>query len=130
MSNTVVTEFDLRAPEFKQSGAKPEDFEFRVDGTIVRKDRWETGIRDIANVFNMGRSFEIDDLVSRIEMLNNIEPDYILQILKRVLRECSAFTLDDASLTDDLNDAVALFTPDQPETPHIPDQTSSIVKFG
>ena len=38
----MVTEEDFRMPEFR--GAKVEDYEFRKDGKIVRKDRWERGI--------------------------------------------------------------------------------------
>ena len=34
-----VTEADFRMPEFKD--AEPKDYEFRADGKIVRKDRWE-----------------------------------------------------------------------------------------
>lgn len=61
---TEVTEFDLRAPEFKHPDVKPEDFERRADGAIVRKDRWETGIRRVANALDMSvREFEISDVI-------------------------------------------------------------------
>lgn len=64
-----VTEDDLRMPEFK--GARVEDYEFRADGRIVRKDRWETGIREIASILmgTSGREFEIDNLVRAVEFL-------------------------------------------------------------
>lgn len=63
-----VTERDLRAKEF-QNG-EPEDYEFREDGKIVRKDRWEKGIRSIACSLGWARKeFEIDDLVSEVRKL-------------------------------------------------------------
>lgn len=67
----AVTEEDFRRPEFK--GAKPEDYEFRDDGKIVRKDRWETGIFSIAYAtgFNSRKGFEIGDVVEKVRKLAN-----------------------------------------------------------
>ena len=60
-----VTENDLRCPEFRD--VSPEDYEFRADGKIVRKDRWEQGIRSIVSILEMSRDeFEIGDVVERI----------------------------------------------------------------
>lgn len=58
-----VTERDLRAPEFRQG--EPSEYEFREDGSIARKDRWETGLRNIAAITNIGNKpgWEIDDVV-------------------------------------------------------------------
>jgi len=66
-----VTEDDLRKDEFK--GKDPADYEFRTDGAVVRKDRWERGIRDIAATLDMdSRSgFEIDDVVRLVKILAN-----------------------------------------------------------
>lgn len=46
-----VTEKDLRAPEYRDG--EPSDYEFRADGKVVRKDRWEQGIRQIAGICGM-----------------------------------------------------------------------------
>ncbi len=46
-----VTERDLRMPEFRD--ADPADLEFRGDGKVVRKDRWETGMRRIGTAVGM-----------------------------------------------------------------------------
>lgn len=54
-----VTEFDFRAKEFQHPDIKPEDYEFRSDGVLVRKDRWERAIHQLART----REFEIDDVV-------------------------------------------------------------------
>lgn len=68
MAGRVVTELDFRKPEYRD--AKVEDYEFRADGALVRKDRWEVGIRTICGLVGMsGRDFEIPDVVSKVEQL-------------------------------------------------------------
>lgn len=68
MPNRPVTEADFRMPEFRD--AKPEDYEFRDDGKLVRKDRWQTGMFSIAESMGLSlRSFEIDDVVEAVEKL-------------------------------------------------------------
>lgn len=63
-----VTERDFRRPEFRDSD--PSDYEFRGDGKIVRKDRWETGIRRVQFALGMNtREFEIDDVVNAVKAL-------------------------------------------------------------
>jgi len=62
-----VTERDLRDPKYGMG--EPEEFEFRDDGSIARKDRWEMGIRRIATAVGARSrdTFEIDDVVSRVK---------------------------------------------------------------
>lgn len=68
-----VTEIDFRMPEFRD--AKPEDYEFRADKKIVRKDRWETGIHRIRDrLGDRRREFEIDDIVKAVEALVALIP--------------------------------------------------------
>lgn len=61
-----VTERDLRAPEFQHG--EPSDYEFREDGKIVRKDRWEQGIRRIAGIVGIGarQEWEIDEVIAEV----------------------------------------------------------------
>lgn len=76
MSDREVTEFDLRADEYKRRDVKPEDYEFRADGKIARKDRWETGIRNIAsNAPGIGSraNFEIPDVVAAAKRAFNAQ---------------------------------------------------------
>ena len=65
----VVTERDMRAPEFRD--CSPEDLEFREDGTLARKDRWEWAVRTIAaDVGISPRSgFEVADEVAAVRAL-------------------------------------------------------------
>lgn len=68
MAGRAVTELDFRKPEYRD--AKVEDYEFRADGALVRKDRWEVGIRTICGLVGMSdRDFEIPDVVSKVEQL-------------------------------------------------------------
>lgn len=62
-----VTERDMRDPKYGMG--EPHEFEFRNDGAIVRKDRWEMGIRRIAYAVGglARREFEIADIVKRVE---------------------------------------------------------------
>lgn len=71
-----VTERDFRMPEFRD--AKVEDYEFRKgDGKLVRKDRWERGMRSVAFMLfdDTGRDFEIDEVVAGVKALLNMTPD-------------------------------------------------------
>lgn len=63
MGDRIVTEMDFRLPELRD--AKPEDYEWRDDGKLVRKDRWETGVRRIAGLLGLsGAAWEIDEIVA------------------------------------------------------------------
>lgn len=59
-----VTEMDFRKPEFRHE--KVEDYEFRDDGAIVRKDRWVSGMRQISSIMGNRGGFEIEDVVSQV----------------------------------------------------------------
>lgn len=67
MSKREVTERDFRAPEFRD--AKVEDYEFRGDGALVRKDRWEMAVHRIRELVGQGsrREFEISEVVAAAE---------------------------------------------------------------
>lgn len=81
MPKREVTEFDLRAPEFQRADVKPEDYEFRDDGKVVRKDRWEMGLRNIASIIGWSRrEYEIPEVVEEVRRLKNkVAPDDVLQ---------------------------------------------------
>lgn len=67
MAKREVTEFDLRAPEFQRHDVKPEDYEFRDDGKVVRKDRWEMTVRNIVSIIGWSRrDFELPDVVAEV----------------------------------------------------------------
>ncbi len=69
-----VTERDLRDPKFAEG--EPSDYEFRADGAIVRKDRWEMAIRAIRYVIGDNRrEFEVSEVVNAVRALAaQIEP--------------------------------------------------------
>jgi len=77
-----VTEQDFRMPQFRD--AKPEDYERRDDGFIVRKDRWETTVRAIASEFGVDARegfecetllFWVEDFIERAKAAG-VEPHY------------------------------------------------------
>jgi len=83
-----VTEADFRRPEFRD--ANPEDYEFRGDGRIVRKDRWETTVRNIAAQFGAETregfechllEFSVEDFIRRARSAG-IEPHYYDELPK------------------------------------------------
>ena len=66
MKNGEVTEMDFRKEEFINKN--PEDYEFRDDGAIVRKDRWQIGMLNIASILGL-KDFEISDVVEIVREL-------------------------------------------------------------
>jgi hypothetical protein len=55
----------------------PGDYERRADGKVVRKDRWEWGVRNIASILVGARSeFEIDDIVAKVRELRSVRDAY------------------------------------------------------
>lgn len=69
-----VTERDFRRPEFMD--AKPADYEFRADGKIVRKDRWEQAVQKIrSRLGDNRREFEIQEIISAVDALVDSIPD-------------------------------------------------------
>jgi len=65
--NRQVTEQDFRRPEFRNE--KVEDYEFRDDGALVRKDRWTTGMQIISSLMGNRGGFEIADVVEQVRQL-------------------------------------------------------------
>ncbi len=64
-----VTEADFRCEEFRD--AKAEDYEFRLsDGKLIRKDRWEVGVRHIAALVNVNSDFEVSHITDAVESLS------------------------------------------------------------
>lgn len=68
MYGREVTERDFRSPEFWD--AKVEDYEFRNDGKLVRKDRWECAIGSIRVMVGVSsREFEIPAVVEAVRKM-------------------------------------------------------------
>ncbi|WP_375184050.1 hypothetical protein [Aquabacterium sp.] len=69
-----VTEKDLRMPEYRC--VEPHELEFRDDGKIVRKDRWEMGMHQIASLvgFSVRGGYEIPDVIAKVAELVDAVP--------------------------------------------------------
>ena len=78
-----VTERDLRAAEYRDG--KPDKYEFRSDGKVVRKDRFQSGMRDIAAiVFGCGHDYEITDVIKSIHSLQGVRLTAALDMAREV----------------------------------------------
>lgn len=76
MNQRTVTEHDFRMPEFRD--AKPEDYEFRRDGKLVRKDRWEMAVQSVRFLVGIdGREFEIEDVLERVRAMASQDDDWV-----------------------------------------------------
>ena len=63
-----VIEEDFRLPEYRH--AKVEDYEFREDGKLVRKDRWEMAVQKIRHLVGIETpEFEIPDVIEAVKAL-------------------------------------------------------------
>lgn len=71
MSDRQVTERDFRMPEFRD--AKVEDYEFRADGKLVRKDRWECAINSIRNIVIRTFNGNVPGVTSEFEIPNLVD---------------------------------------------------------
>jgi hypothetical protein len=82
-----VTERDLRIPEFRD--AKPEELEFREDGKLVRKDRWETALRNVASAIGWARrEFEVHEVPVEVERIRELaEANVHAGVLRRLKAE-------------------------------------------
>ena len=104
----IVTELDFRMPGYKD--AKPEDYEFRDDGKLVRKDRWETGIQRIRHRVGVGvrEDWEINDIILKVEKLatplsderieeifSNFNSDKFIAFTRAIEREHGVVFCDD-----------------------------------
>jgi len=86
MSKRVVTEQDFRKPEYID--AKPEDYEFDGDGVPVRKDRWETTVRYIANrILSPREPFTQDQIREAV--------DYMFRVVQPIVRKPEEFDPSD-----------------------------------
>ena len=100
-----VTEQDFRMPEFRN--AKPEDYEWRADGKLVRKDRWEQGIQSIRFLVGIdAREFEIPDVIQRVRDLARVREAVVAYLSAKDHYEAAAPERVDAwqTLCDALNE--------------------------
>jgi len=78
-----VMERDLRAPAYREG--KPDEYEFRSDGAIVRKDRFQTGMRDVAAIiFGCGHDYEIAEVIKAVHRLQGIRLVEVLDMARDV----------------------------------------------
>ncbi|WP_284083960.1 hypothetical protein [Acinetobacter nosocomialis] len=73
MSKREVTEMDLRKPEFQDPKLTLDMLEFDKDGNVVRKDRFEQGMRRIHGVLiehglaSSREPWTVDEVVEKVK---------------------------------------------------------------
>lgn len=99
--NRAVTLEDFIMPKFR--GKDPKDYEFRGDGEIVRKDRWETAIHRIRNfLIEKGKmentdQFEIDEVVKAVKGLI-LQPEDSCRTDEEIINQTEALAKEFALL--------------------------------
>lgn len=78
-----VTEQDLRAPQYREG--EPDEYEFRNDGKIVRKDRFVRGMQDIAAIlFGARHQYEIAEVVAAVHRLQGVRATDLIEQAREV----------------------------------------------
>lgn len=103
-----VTERDLRMPEFRD--AKPEDLEFREDGKLVRKDRWEVALRNVVSAIGWARrEFEVHEVSAEVERIVELaEANVKAKALKNLKAEALEI-FDGPECPQEVRDAIEWF---------------------
>lgn len=98
-----VTEQDFRYPEFRD--AKSEDYEFRNDGALARKDRWETGVRRIANSLGISSrdGFEVQEVCAQVDAAIDRTTLKPISEWKSELNECLFLSFDKSKSSPEVN---------------------------
>lgn len=111
-SKKEVTEFDLRCPEFKYPEITPDMFEFDGSGEIVRKDRFEQGIKRIRGIFieqglaSSSSSWCVDEVINLVRGLT-IRFDrlkYLMWIIQNMPEDAEYFHFDNQEYVKNIND--------------------------
>lgn len=76
MTDRKVTEMDFRMPEYRD--ARVEDYEFRCDGKLVRKDRWECAVNSIRHLVGLDSfEFEIVDVIDAVRKMAIVNEGWV-----------------------------------------------------
>lgn len=109
--NKQVTELDLRRPEFQDPKLKPEHFEFDADGEVVRKDRFETGMRRVHGVLiEQGLSsargkWTVDSVVEKVRSAldENKRLKLLIKIIKCAPEDAEYFHFENMHYVKDID---------------------------
>lgn len=103
-----VTERDLRMPEFRD--AKPEDLEFRDDGKLVRKDRWEVALRNVVSAIGWARrEFEVHEVSAEVRRIKELADASVKVKALKNLKAEALEVFDGTECSHDVRDAIEWF---------------------
>lgn len=103
-----VTERDLRMPEFIDTN--PEDLEFRADGMLVRKDRWEVSLRNVVSAIGWTRrEFEVHEVSAEVRRIKELaDANVKVKALKNLKAEALE-VFDGPECSQEVRDAIEWF---------------------
>jgi hypothetical protein len=103
-----VTERDLRMPEFRD--AKPEELEFRDDGKLVRKDRWEVALRNVASALGWARrEFEVHEVSAEVRHIKELAAANVKVKALKDLKAEALEVFDGPECSQEVRDAIEWF---------------------
>lgn len=103
-----VTERDLRMPEFRD--AKPEDLEFRDDGKLVRKDRWEVALRNVVSAIGWARrEFEVHEVSAEVRRIKELADANVKVTALKNLKAEALEVFDGPECPQEVRDAIEWF---------------------
>jgi hypothetical protein len=103
-----VTERDLRMPEFRD--ARPEELEFREDGKLVRKDRWEVALRNVASTIGWARrEFEVHEVSAEVGRIKELADASVKPRALKALKAEALEIFDGPECPQEVRDAIEWF---------------------
>lgn len=124
---TEVTEFDLRRPEFQDTKLKPEHFEFDADGEVVRKDRFETGMRRVHGILiehglaSSREKWNVDSVLSKLkEAMNEAQRlKLLIKIIHHVPEEAEYFHFENMAYVKNVDQEHLQLAIESPKESHL-----------
>jgi hypothetical protein len=95
-------------PEFRD--AKPEDLEFREDGKLVRKDRWEVALRNVASTIGWSRrEYEVHEVSAEVRRIKELADANVKAKSLKNLKAEALEIFDGPECPQEVRDAIEWF---------------------
>ena len=100
MSKEVVSERDIRDPQFRYVENPEEELEFRGDGQVVFKRRWESCVRQLFGTLELrDNDLEYDKVVQAVKRLKYLDKKYSDRYVVQLV-DTNEYYADEGNVTD------------------------------
>ena len=100
MSKEVVSERDIRDPQFRYVENPEEELEFRGDGQVVFKRRWESCVRQLFGILELrDNDLECDKVVQAVKRLKYLDKKYSDRYVVQLV-DTNEYYADEGNVTD------------------------------